>query len=701
LRKQDGQQVVVFWQADFLGLYRAESCVHRLRRILAKNSDWASLYTRLINCGEFDLDRDWIFNPSTRHRYRAGSFPLPQWVSGVPGPDTFQRIRVTWSHPIGAQSDVPSGLLTASVLDACAKYPGSARSCETSGAIQLGFDHSAAALFPAIEPGNNQEPPRAASASRHRRNPRVRMRQTLPTESENMNALLRSYLQDANHVGLSWSEICNVLVPDAAVVPSLGNLMLNAWAQSACKLCGEQISSWSSIDSLPSNGVLRALEALRRVIPEVRFADQLFVLKGQFQCGEFRSFDLLSPLLTKGDFQEPGYVCFFLEVLPGEAEVEAVIERVEGGPKFTARVNAGSLLVFPKLPIRIELQCQSNFTFVSVFPVRFGLAVTAFPPSIPTPGIVPLEIDVDPNEAAFDALEEKLRAAFEYGAHAEHAEPAKQTVWPSEQQGPHRQQLKFQSKTMFCQFSTMVLLASLARVVLLNHFRAQRDLEGCQLLLSRGEAAVALRPGYVPCFDLLAKMHQVPRRVAGQILLFWQNGLYGLYSLANVSERLRHIFRSPDKSWLAPLQRFCSQYDFDTFWFGNYSVQKSFRTERLLPQEAVSFLSGLSVSFPRCPSKPRHLPVDWSVHEDDRDDFASAPMRELCRSYPGPAFQTCSPILSQIEQLGFPLTSQLVDTLANLEDDSSEPTVVQGELFAAFWLVNQIFFRFHTQTGRG
>jgi hypothetical protein len=523
------------------------------------------------------------------------------------------------------------------------------------------------------------------------------MRQTLPAETESMNELFRSYLQDANRVGLVWSEIRDVLVPDAAAVASLGHLMLNAWAKSACELCGEAVSSWSSIDSLPSNGVLRLLEALRRVVPEVRFADELFVLKGQFQCGQSRSFDLLCPFLTKGHVQQPGYVCLFLEVLPGEAEVEVVVERVAGGPKSTGRVNAGSLLVFPDLPISIVLQCQSNFTFVSVFPVRFGMALTAFPPSFLT------EVHVEPIDAAFDALEAQLRAAFEYGAQAEHAEPAKQTFSPSAQQGPHRQQLKFQSKTMFCQFSTMVLLASLARVVLLNRFRAQRDLEGCELLLSRGEAAVALRPGYVSCFDLLAKMHHVPRRVAGQILLFWQNGLYGLYSLANVSERLRHIFRSPDKSWLALLRQFCSQYDFDTFWFGNYSVQKSFRTQRVLPREAVPLLSGLSASFPRCPSKPRHLPVDWSVREDGRDDLASASMRALCGSYPGPAFQNCLAI-SQIAQE--PLTSQLVDTRGISEDISGvekgvRPAVNQTALTRTFLLIYRFVFRFLTPAARG
>jgi hypothetical protein len=682
-RRQDGQQLAVFWQADFLGLFRAESCLHRLRR-LTRSSDWVSNYTRLVNCGEFDVDRDWIFNPCGRQRYRGGSFPIPQWAVGLPGPDVCQRTQVNWCFPTGAVEgrasiEVPEAILVPAVLAACAKYPGSSRLSETAEAgdsqPSLAPDDTRDTRSVLVSPNLVSQNQRDCVGGSRRS--RVRMRRDLPHDPESMSALLVSYLRDANRVGLQWSEICHNVLPDASAISGLSQLMLRSWSQSVCALCGELDFQWTSIASIAADGVLlRLIEALRRVVPDIRFADQVCAFRCLSQTGDL---DLLSAVLVKGALQEPGFLCFIVDVeATGEGEVRVEVVRVEGAPTCSSVVSAGMLLAFPKVPVRIGLHCNCEFRVVGLCPVRIGMALTEFPPSLAVPPVASI---VDPNDAAFDALEATLRATFEYGVQAEHAEPLKQTLWPSAE-GPHRNQPRFQSKTVFCRFSTMILLASLGRVVLLNHFREKRDFVGCDLLLSRGEAAVAHLPCYVASIDLLAGMRQVPRRVAGQILLFWQNGLYGLYTLATVNERLRHIFRNPDKSWLTALRGFCSHCNFDEFWFGNYSAHKTFREARVLPQAAVPFLASLSESFPRCPPQPRHLTVDWSIHEEHTScEIVSIAMREAFRKYPGPAFHPLPTVEIQESRVGRDDEDAEPRTIELESDD--EPSVSVGEILFA------------------
>jgi hypothetical protein len=240
-------------------------------------------------------------------------------------------------------------------------------------------------------------------------------------------------------------------------------------------------------------------------------------------------------------------------------------------------------------------------------------------------------------------------AASQFGGEGCQAEPAKTVVWPvaAREQASRGQskQSRFQ-RAAFCLFSTSVVIATFARLALIDHFVRRADETSCRLLLEQGEVAVANRAEYQSSFVLVqnlardeASFRLSSRRTdAKRILLFWQNGLYGLFTVSSVNEKLRHLAGLGPK-WVGRYRDFCSGFDFDKCWFGHSTNLRKFRSHGIVPKEAVKHLDLLRSVFPRSPAVPTHSKVDWDLSELAKQENSklSSALKQVCLLFPGPA----------------------------------------------------------------
>jgi hypothetical protein len=122
-------------------------------------------------------------------------------------------------------------------------------------------------------------------------------------------------------------------------------------------------------------------------------------------------------------------------------------------------------------------------------------------------------------------------------------------------------------------------------------------------------------------------------------LLFWQNGLFGLYGRNDIVERLKHVLDGYDSDWLTEFEIFSTKFKFDTFWFGNSESHNAFRCRGAVPILASCQIDITQRAFPRCPRIPCHAYVAWnlsSLSEGDNDVVIPHQMLAMNRRFPGP-----------------------------------------------------------------
>jgi hypothetical protein len=687
---QEARLILCFWQSDLLGLFRDGQIRDRLRRLCGENSSsgrvcWLDAYLRVRDLGLFCVDRDWIFNASQRTRYRSGKLDAPLWFDSFPGSNHMARTpRVGWPFPIVAVSpeDTAAGAVSPfsnEVLAACAKYPGN-KAC----------DPEPRGDFEQEELGGNRHVPSEDQQwfkpTKTRRKLPL-MRRALPNSSEDLSTeqVLAMYLPNVDCVAVSWANVRGAFFADLSAsteFDAVSRKVLDMWTDTISaglfhfeepagetrRVCVEIVDCHSPVRGPRSceSAAARptALEAVRHVFsrvaqvaPQVRYADHAFVFDGivRRQAGTDEAvLDVLGVLDGSSTDALGKVVCFVMRLDADQAEnvCARVTVRQPGTDcmrRLSSVLDAGSLVVTHSNSPVVELACSQDFRVTLVRPIRMAAALAELPAA--TLGLFDLSSresvgavssSRQPVPGVITMFEECMR----YGGEAVSAEPVRS---------------KLQPKALFCSFTTMVVLSSLGRLLFLDQLAEIGDIDGFRLVLAKGEAAVAEnRSDLRSSFALLEERTQAARRDAGRVLLFWQNGLYGLFSRANVLERLRHVY-SHDRAWFDAHRDFCEVFDFDKLWFGNSAALADFRSKGIVPAEAVSHLEVMRELFPRCRSRPAHARVEWQINSAAGSVFSGA-MQQLCQEFPGPAFasQAESSNSSSIREISNPASDSAI-----------------------------------------
>ena len=738
------RRLLGFWQGDLLGLVRLMTLHRKLNRsLLTSQSKWRVVVQSVLEHGQFDLDRDWIFNPQVRREYRACSFVFPSWTQTHHLFCTGQRlgpspvhVPLHWSFPVSTEQDLsrfPPDLLSTAVVTACERFPGRdlsepprdpsspvatfalgvSGSVQTSDGDNGAFDPTRSAEGPSPEIERSVMPHLSGSvhmidgdadafdSSRSLSNgdagPRPEIERSgvgtesvmscFPTVRPQMRAQLpvtvspfvEAEYQLVPSFSLTWNEVRRCFAHFEPLEPkSLFHELHPAI------LYRGLIEVPSSIDFAGVRDFGRRISV--EVCQQRRAADRFYVY----------SFDVNNSLTVFGSGDSPALVStllsgryvnmsaiFLLEVASidvGSARACPLVATLKTVRcDVEQQVARGSLIIIPADAQGLQFSGPSQF-HVTMVCVVWRQDVAHWDSFFQ--GFIWTEMCRHP-------IAQLIESSLTWQDEPSSTYARQDGEFWLQRSSAAQQVFRWRAK--FCVFSTMVLIATLARLGLIDYLLSIGELELCEILLNQGEVAISTHPVYRNS-DSFINLSAVRSQDCKRILMFWQNGLYGLYQPNHVLERLKHVAKTPTA--IDSFKLFCRKFRFDEHWFGHRRAHRAFRISGVVPHFAVrAFAPEVLRAFPRTPTVACHGKVDWELERC----FVPAAMWEALCCYPGPAYVSLrnTVLMCWIPNNHFDLLLLLQSELAVLPVE-----VVVGECFGFVSLVERTdrIFQFSSAT---